>query len=64
MGKQGAGKEVKQNELDGSKATRVLGLKYVQLKDVVQDMVASLADYEKRGWKGVPSDDILSRTKK
>ncbi|EST07003.1 3-beta hydroxysteroid dehydrogenase/isomerase [Kalmanozyma brasiliensis GHG001] len=63
VGKKGAGKEVKQNELDGSKATKVLDLKYVQLKQVVQDMVASLADYEKRGWKGVPSEDILSRTK-
>ncbi|KAJ9477211.1 NADPH-dependent methylglyoxal reductase GRE2 [Pseudozyma hubeiensis] len=62
-GKQGAGSSVKQNELDGSKATRVLGLNYIQLKDVVQDMVASLADYEKRGWSGVPSSDILSLTK-
>ncbi|TKY86860.1 hypothetical protein EX895_004148 [Sporisorium graminicola] len=62
-GKQGQGKSVKQNELDGSKATRVLGLKYIPLKDVVQDMVASLADYEKRGWSGVPSADILSLTK-
>ncbi|SJX66594.1 related to GRE2-methylglyoxal reductase (NADPH-dependent) [Sporisorium reilianum f. sp. reilianum] len=62
-GKPGQGKSVKQNELDGSKATRALGLEYIQLKQVVQDMVASLADYEKRGWSGVPSADILSRTK-
>lgn len=62
-GKPGQGSTVKQNELDGSKATRVLGLKYIQLQDVVQDMVASLADHEKRGWSGTPSDDILSRTK-
>ncbi len=63
-GKEGEGKNVKQNELDGSKATKVLGLKYIQLKDVVGDMVASLADYEKRGWKGEPSESVLSLTKK
>ncbi|CDR98964.1 hypothetical protein [Sporisorium scitamineum] len=61
-GKPGQGSTIKQNELDGSKATRVLGLKYIQLKHV-EDMVASLADYEKQGWSGVPSADILSRTK-
>ena len=63
VGKQGQGSSVKQNELDGSKATRVLDLKYIQLQSIVQDMVASLADYEKRGWSGVPSEEILSRTK-
>lgn len=63
VGKQGQGSTVKQNELDGSKATSVLDLKYIQLRDVVQDMVASLADYEERGWSGVPSDQLLSRTK-
>ncbi|SNX88046.1 related to GRE2 - methylglyoxal reductase (NADPH-dependent) [Melanopsichium pennsylvanicum] len=62
-GKQGQGSSVKQNELNGSKATRVLDLKYIQLRNVVQDMVASLADYEKRGWSGVPNESILSRTK-
>lgn len=63
VGKEGQGSTVKQNELDGSKATRVLDLKYLKLQDTVKDMVASLADYEKRGWSGVPSEDILSRTK-
>lgn len=62
-GKQGTGSSVKQNRLDGSKATRQLGLNYIQLKDLVQDMVASLADAEKRRWSGVPSANILSRTK-
>lgn len=63
VGKEGQGSSVKQNELDGSKATRVLGLKYIPVQDTVKDMVASLADYEKRGWSGEPSEAILSRTK-
>ncbi|GAC71110.1 flavonol reductase [Moesziomyces antarcticus T-34] len=63
QGKHGEGSSVKQNELDGSKATRVLDLRYIQMQDVVKDMVASLADYEKRGWSGVPSDHLLSLTK-
>lgn len=64
VGKPGQGPSVKQrNEADGSKASRMLGFNYLSLPQTVEDTVASLSDYETRRWTGVPSDDILARSK-
>lgn len=64
VGKAGEGQKVTQNLFDGSKANRELGLNYIPLKNIIEDMVKSFVDQEKRGWQGVPSADILALGKK
>ncbi|PWZ00415.1 NAD(P)-binding protein [Testicularia cyperi] len=64
VGKPGEGDKVVQHTFDGSKATRVLGLNYIPLQKIIEDMTKSFADYEKRGWKGVAGQDILALGKK
>ncbi|UZJ55519.1 hypothetical protein CBS101457_004839 [Exobasidium rhododendri] len=59
VGEKGAGAKVKQNILDGSKVEKELHIKYHPLKQIIEDSIESFLDYEKRGWKGVPSDDII-----
>ncbi|PWN50492.1 NAD(P)-binding protein [Violaceomyces palustris] len=59
VGKRGGGREVVQNDFDGSKATRVLGVKYHSLKDCLEATADSLVDLEQRGWKGIASRQIL-----
>lgn len=59
VGTKGAGADVQQNKLDGSKSEKVLGIKYHNLKQIIEDSLESFMDYEKRGWKGVPSEDII-----
>lgn len=58
IGKPGSGK-VQQNVLDGSKVEKKLGIKYHSLKDCIEDSLEALHDYEKRGWKGVPAEEIV-----
>ena len=59
-GEAGAGEKLLQAKYDGSKAERVLGVNYYTLNETVDDMAASLVEYEKRGWKGIPSDQIAA----
>lgn len=46
-------------DLDGSKTAKELGVQYHSLKQIVEDTLVSFMDYEKRGWKGVPSEEVL-----
>jgi nucleoside-diphosphate-sugar epimerase len=59
VGKKGNGASVKQNHLDGSKAEKVLGIKYYDLQQTIEGSLEAFIDYEKRDWKGVPSEDIV-----
>jgi nucleoside-diphosphate-sugar epimerase len=59
VGKTGNGPSVKQNFLDGSKAERVLSIKYYDIKDTIEGSLEAFIDYEKRNWKGIPSEDIV-----
>lgn len=57
-GNPGEGKKVVQNTLDPSLSVKVLGMKYKNLKETMEGSVLSIRDYEKRNWKGLPSDKI------
>ena len=59
VGVKGAGLKVQQNKLDGSKTEKVLAIKYHDLKKTIEGTLESLLDYEKRGWKGVPAEEIV-----
>lgn len=53
------GDSVSRVELDGSKTERELNVQYHSLKQCIEDTLISFIDYEKRGWKGVTSEDVL-----
>jgi nucleoside-diphosphate-sugar epimerase len=59
VGETRAGGKVQQNKLSGAKVEKELGIKYHSLKQIIEGTLESFLDYEKRGWKGVPSDEII-----
>lgn len=58
-GEPGSGKSVVQNTLNSSLSVEKLGLKYKSLVEVIEASTASLLDYEERGYKGIPTEELI-----